>query len=297
MKYIFFWIPTINPISDFVLLGEKVRDNISDLDPPVDVEISVIKSRDLHITVTYSDSDEDESVLFLSLYYKDESGMCVYKCTCDYELLIEEAFRKCIYHLFKQLYHRHHFHDEKEDSLLSAYIVDRQDLTEDDLKEARESYCKVYQEKFKAYSEEINDDLNYIIEKQSKLGFLQPCVEGLYGVSNTVIKALGELIYYEYIVSLNTDDCNAIERISRMRHDLSVKKQKIENNSQKLQFKISQAQANLAVTLAIIGIIIGAICFIQPLMLNTVAEKQQNMENRMAAPVESDDFESKKDSV
>ncbi len=129
--YAVLWIPTVNhlPIEFNAPLHSGVqRVDISDIpEAPLVIEIR-INVRDILISI----QDENDSSVFnhfITLEYLDSShnGMVKYsfvpkRLSGNGFGFDEHTFPEAVYHIIKGFYHLHEFHEEENDSSLSAYI-------------------------------------------------------------------------------------------------------------------------------------------------------------------------------
>jgi hypothetical protein len=250
MRYIYFWIPTINPIKDFIPLKNSTQDNISDTEQELNVKLSVDSHSNL--TISFTDPKKASKSIHLNFVEENQSGMMTFSFDENNDVLTDHAFEKQIYHLFKELYHKHDYHPVEEDSILSAYISNEKNTAA-----ATTHYCQIYEDKFKAYAEEIGEKIDRITLKINKTKFLSQIIQDLFHINEKIIKALGELIYYQHLITYYPNEDDFQDNITRIRHDFSTKKQIIEFNIERFQYITAQQQTNISFFLAITSIIIG----------------------------------------
>lgn len=129
--YVVLWIPTVNhlPIAfDAPILSGKQRMNISDMpECPLEIEVT-IKGKDVAVSVQDEDKPDNFNH-FITLKYEDSShnGMVKYsyipkQLSDDGFRFDEKTFPEAVYHIIKGFYHIHEFHEDENDSSLSAYI-------------------------------------------------------------------------------------------------------------------------------------------------------------------------------
>jgi hypothetical protein len=255
MRYIFFWVPTIKPIHTFNPRKFEISDNISDHDLPFHLAITLDK--DLNLTIKSNDISFSFSPIGLRFIESHACGMLCYAFNEEEDIILtDHAFDKQIYHMVKELYHKHEYHAIDEDSILSAFISD-----EIDFKYAIQNYCDKFQEKFCAHAEDISDQLERIESSQKNPNNLDLCIKSLFVGNKKITKALGELIYYQHLSSyLHPDNSeNRYESVERLREDFSTKQLKIVYNLNHLQYIISQSQVYLSLVLAVVSIALGLV--------------------------------------
>lgn len=132
--YVVLWIPTVNhlPIEfDAPCHSGVQRMDISDIpEAPLEIEVR-INGRDILISI----QDENDSAVFnhfITLEYLDSSHNGMVKYSFEPRRLSgngfgfdEHTFPEAVYHIIKGFYHVHEFHEEENDSSISAYISAR----------------------------------------------------------------------------------------------------------------------------------------------------------------------------
>lgn len=129
--YVVLWIPTVNhlPIAfDNPRFSGKQRINISDIpEAPMEIEISV-SGKDIVISIQDVNKPK-EFTRFITLEYMDSSHNGMVKYSYVPKMLTDNGFRfdestfpEAVYHIIKGFYHIHEFHEDENDSSLSAYI-------------------------------------------------------------------------------------------------------------------------------------------------------------------------------
>ena len=129
--YVILWISTVNNLSiafDAPKTSGKRRMNISDMqESPLNIEVSV-QGKDIAISVQ-DENDSDIFNHFITLKYEDSSHNGMVKYSYVPKRLSDNGFRfddstfpEAVYHIIKGFYHIHEFHEDENDSSLSAFI-------------------------------------------------------------------------------------------------------------------------------------------------------------------------------
>lgn len=129
--YVVLWIPTVNhtPIAfNNPHFSGKQRINISDIpEAPMVIEVCV-SEKDIVISIQDVNNPK-EFVHFITLEYMDSSHNGMIKYAYVPKMLTNTGFRfdestfpEAVYHIIKGFYHVHEFHEDANDSSLSAFI-------------------------------------------------------------------------------------------------------------------------------------------------------------------------------
>ena len=148
--HVVLWIPTIVYQGFSGSKGGSIEKNISDI-PDKEHYVRVSLHEDGNVQV---DAMSNEGVYepFVTLIREDVSSnglMCfTYKSTSDKEhdgfRFTTKEFPTAIYHIIKDFYHIHEFHDGENDSSLSPYVASHKICIKDDDNEALLHYLKTY---------------------------------------------------------------------------------------------------------------------------------------------------------
>lgn len=255
MKYVSFWIPTLIKKETFSPRKKKIeRVNISDplfRNHHVDL---CMEENSLSFNITF-DNNEVVSFLFIG---QDSSGFLIYEIK---GALLNEwhlsSIKQPIYHLFKELFHDHEFHDDEQDSLLFAYIFDADVVNisrfvEDSFKH----YISIYYHKCIAYQNSIRKDIDAIKEKQNIAAYSFTGFKKLYRTRERILKFFGEFVYFKALSSKQTnhhryDECFLIKDYIKIRLSL------IEATTGYISFRLNLFLAFVGLFVSLIGTIIA----------------------------------------
>lgn len=252
MKFISFWVPSIC-LSDFSPIVLERQKDVSDTNCPNFLTLRLSKSFDLQ--VLFGDQKEAN----LTLVYKDSCGLFIY--SFEEKEPLEDWHYLCLekpgYHLFKELFHKHEFHDGEEDSILKAYIFDAQNFSKDiHFERSITHYLNFYFNKFDYYKEHI-EGLN---EKISPSRCYRPSVLlTRVNLREEICSAFGEFNYCQTLLHRISSNEEIAKNLHSVRRNLEIKLLFLDNIIFKGSFLIQLRLTQIGVVLTFLGLIISLI--------------------------------------
>lgn len=173
--YAVLWIPTIahRSIVGITPFKQKIERNISDIEGNIfKIEVS-LRGKDIDVSIVDPDSSKS---LLVNLFYIDDSrnGMVEYsyeetsikKEGSDGFEFSSKNFPEAVYHIIKEFYHIHEFHDPECDSSLAPYISNEKVDIHNNDNLALQHYLKCYERVLSNMVEAARYGLQMIREKQ-----------------------------------------------------------------------------------------------------------------------------------
>lgn len=270
--FVYYWVPTPVHISNGSLAPSFYfsRAVISDLNNKTEIFLYISKMLDLYITLSIDKVPIETHTL--KYVNSNDAGLIVYKIPDNVSQETLQIIKIQSYHLYKNYFHDHEFHDDNHDSLLQAYISSNQ---YDDQK-AVENYCRQYDEKFDAYKQLLSEnDPNIVLDYYKKLSIINVHTEAISMAKNDIHDMLGEMIYADFLTQYANEreyvDVAKIygTKFSRFKKDFELLYKRYELLYENIQLSnsvsINQFQTYLAVGgigLGVISIIIGVISIV-----------------------------------
>ena len=127
--YFVLWIPQTRKESPKIIKNQLDPKNLCDIEtlPSFNVRGSISVAKDILLEYSIGDESFDKKLEF-KFIESDNRGFVIYKLELEDQQndflckLLRKEMPNAIYHYFKSFYHKHVFHEESEDSLLSAYF-------------------------------------------------------------------------------------------------------------------------------------------------------------------------------
>ncbi len=194
--YAVLWIPT--KTHEQVIehpIQTTITRNISDIEG-VDLNIEVALQQNYNIDISILDkSGEKEFFIRLTHVFHSRNGLIEYSY---YEKYYDEnnpkgfrftsdTFPEAVYHIIKEFYHKHEFHDEENDTSLSPFICNQPI----DLKENDNLALKHYLER---YEKALTDLVKYT-QKARECITKKHKVKNYYSFGKLILKAKGYEVY------------------------------------------------------------------------------------------------------
>lgn len=175
--YAVLWIPTFThkPFIEHPI-KETIRRNISDLeDEKFEIEVSLLEDNHIGISVL-GDNGEKKDFLRLTCIGCSRNGLIEYSyeethlsnAESDGFQFTSEVFPEAIYHIIKEFYHEHEFHDNEADTSLRPYISKKSVNLQQNDNPALEHYLERYEEALTDLVDLTRDAKNKIAEDSKK---------------------------------------------------------------------------------------------------------------------------------
>lgn len=296
VKYCVFWIPTMYHHEGVQIpIKKEISDDISD-----------DANNRHHVTVTLTDQydiivkNEREEI---TLKYEDRCNNGLYLYSFDIEnenSFLKNEIPNAIYHLIKGFYHTHEFHNNTTDSLLRAYLSASHVNINSKNNEAITHYLKLYEEKFKAYSQQITALCNRLTHNSSIRGSKHEILENHKLLQEICNNALGEALYCNTLLSskyvdfeLKENDYNNEQRKLIINIKNAIENIKLVENKNQSEFnyrntKIAYKNNTSSFWLTAIGIILSAISiflavksFQTPAFVNDLKKGQNTTQQKL----------------
>lgn len=274
LKYCVFWIPTIYQHGIPIPLKDEVNGDISDnSDKNHIISIKLQANRDFVI------SNETSQSITLNFIDGSRNGLLLY--SYDANMLadttlgfIVDKMPNAVYHMIKEFYHVHEFHQSDTDSLLSAYESDSKVDIKQNNNPALNHYLELYQSKLKAYANQISQlsqQLNIITKKASQKYI---ALDAFKVVDDLCINAIGEGLYCNTLLSSKYTKCNRLninshneQRLRILNINNSLKKIQVNKTKNSVEFnfrmtKLSFKNTSFSFLLAWSSIILAIISFV-----------------------------------
>ena len=266
-SYYVFWIPSIYHVEDLKPLRRFIEEDISDDENNKHI-ISILLKENWDISIK-------NAIGTASLNYISHSrnGLISYKYEeTDSSLsFIRNEIPNAVYHLIKGFFHDHEHHDAKADSLLNAFVSDKEVNIKTENNEVLLHYLKLYEKKFTAYSNQISSLYKAVQKNSKEKGKKHILFKNLESLENFCQSALGEYIYCNTLINSKyfKTECNSGNDYNDQRRTLHNIKSSIENiklieskNHSTYDFlctKISIASTKIGYLIAFIALILTII--------------------------------------
>lgn len=216
--YVVLWIPTL--IRGSIVnhpIQTTITRNLSDIDGnPFCVEMSLQENNDIVISILNEEGNKD---LFLKLNYVQESdnGLVEYSFIETHLNDCEDGFRftsECfpvaVYHMIKELYHEHEFHDQDNNLINTPFIS----TTRIDLHNCYNSAILHYLREFERSLSDVNRFSRYALRV---IRNDQNVLNDYRSFDNLRVRALGTMTYYNTLISTVQDYCDGAATTNQQR--------------------------------------------------------------------------------
>lgn len=262
--YCILWIPTLYHSGDFLSVNNILEEDISDNIKAVNhIKIILLENKNILL---------ENRLGNLTLKYKGNSKTGLFQYAIDSIRLKELGFEgsnipNSVYHLIKKLYHYHEHHTEKADSLLTPFKSETLIKLDSDNNLALIHYLKIYQDKFKFYSDDVAEKYNKLLENSTKKSFKSKNVEAHRNIEKVCQSALGEYLYCNTLLNskyLRIDNSDALcsdqrKRVLNIRN--SIGNIKLIDSKNQTEFRYSNARASSRINAMGLSFTIAGVVF------------------------------------
>jgi hypothetical protein len=295
IKYCVFWIPTKYHVETWVPLKYNVSGNISDNENSQhNVTINLLSG--FNITI------KNDSGLITTLEHEKHSsnGLFQYKYNSDENSFISQEVPNAIYHLIKELFHIHEYHECSADSLLNAYVSDKRCEIRDINNDAIVHYFKNFEEIFLGFTNSISALYGKTVLNKNEKARKFQMLESHKEIQDLCHNALGQFLYFNTLINSkyviinqedqkNSDDLrmrllkikNLIEGIrliqNKIQVELDIKRTMISFKNSTRGFLLS----GISIVVGAIGIYLTVKSFQTPKYANRMLKIEQQIEDKL----------------